>query len=65
MLVALMLAVSPAMASDDDGDGWDDEFEFDVEYVCVVDDVDWDGDGFGDEFGFEVEWECFIDDIDD
>jgi hypothetical protein len=64
VLAVVSMAVSPALAHDWDGDGWDEELGFwtsDVEWEVEWDDsVDFDEDNF-------VDWdevECVVEDVD-
>jgi hypothetical protein len=63
VLTVMSMAVSPALAHDWDGDGWDEESGFWTEAVDW--DVEWDDDVTFDEDDFD--WddvECVVEDID-
>jgi hypothetical protein len=57
----MSMAVSPALAHDWDGDGWDEESGFWTEAVDW--DVEWNVDSDGDNFDWD-EVDCVVEDVD-
>ena len=62
-MAALMLAATPALADDRDGDGWDEDFGFWI-FVPVFVEVDVDFDGIDDNFDCDFVF-CDFDEEDD
>jgi hypothetical protein len=61
VLTVMSIAVSPALAHDWDGDGWDKESGFWTEAVDW--DVEWNVDSDGDDFDWD-EVDCVVEDVD-
>ena len=61
VLTVMSMAVSPALAHDWDGDGWDEEGSFWTEAVDW--DVEWNGDSDDDDFDWD-DVDCVVEDVD-